>query len=313
MSTGDQSEYMRKKMAERRMGPFATEPKFMKSGFQMWAENERPARQGGAMKDAEEMMSTSRRGDILKQVKKVGEDMWSEFYKGSGKHIEGHCESSSDEESEEEDKMEGGRIGLEGRPKYVVKTSTGTGKPKKARKSKKDTGGKGRMSPEEWEAMGKKDTGKGMVEDAMDAVRRQTGVRDAALKAVKGKRKGTVEEAEDAVRRQSGVRDAAFQMVKGKGYSGNGKGGPIETTYYQTQDGGVGSTDLAPRPRGAKQITFREYLEARAGKASAPAPTTGSGKKVSARAAIVKKVMKEKGLSLPAASKYVKEHGLYKA
>jgi hypothetical protein len=35
------------------------------------------------------------------------------------------------------------------------------------------------------------------------------------------------------------------------------------------------------------------------------------GKKSSARGAIVKKVMREKGLSLPQASKYVKEHGLY--
>lgn len=35
------------------------------------------------------------------------------------------------------------------------------------------------------------------------------------------------------------------------------------------------------------------------------------GKKPSARGAIVSKVMKEKGLSLPLASKYVKEHGLY--
>jgi hypothetical protein len=35
------------------------------------------------------------------------------------------------------------------------------------------------------------------------------------------------------------------------------------------------------------------------------------GKKPSARGAIVKKIMKEKNLSLPMASKYVKEHGLY--
>ena len=37
----------------------------------------------------------------------------------------------------------------------------------------------------------------------------------------------------------------------------------------------------------------------------------GSGKKKSARGEIVKKVMREKGLSLPQASKYVKEHNLY--
>jgi len=37
----------------------------------------------------------------------------------------------------------------------------------------------------------------------------------------------------------------------------------------------------------------------------------GKGKGKSARGEIVKKVMREKGLSLPEASKYVKEHGLY--
>ena len=40
-------------------------------------------------------------------------------------------------------------------------------------------------------------------------------------------------------------------------------------------------------------------------------PASGGKKKSSARGAIVKKVMREKGLSLPQASKYVKEHGLY--
>jgi hypothetical protein len=38
---------------------------------------------------------------------------------------------------------------------------------------------------------------------------------------------------------------------------------------------------------------------------------TGAGRKPSARGAIVSKVMKAKGLSLPEASKYVKDHGLY--
>jgi hypothetical protein len=50
-----------------------------------------------------------------------------------------------------------------------------------------------------------------------------------------------------------------------------------------------------------------------------PVPkTTGSGRKpksgekrVSARGAIVAKIMREKGLNLPQASKYVKDHGLY--
>jgi len=45
-----------------------------------------------------------------------------------------------------------------------------------------------------------------------------------------------------------------------------------------------------------------------------PRPVGGAtcgGKKPSARGAIVKKIMKEKGLSLPQASKYVKDNGLY--
>ena len=47
------------------------------------------------------------------------------------------------------------------------------------------------------------------------------------------------------------------------------------------------------------------------GPAYAPYLGQGSGKKPSVRGAIVKKVMAEHGLSLPQASKYVKEHGLY--
>lgn len=44
-----------------------------------------------------------------------------------------------------------------------------------------------------------------------------------------------------------------------------------------------------------------------------PRPSTsGSGRKPSERGAIVKRIMAEKGMSLPQASKYVKEHGLYK-
>jgi hypothetical protein len=40
-------------------------------------------------------------------------------------------------------------------------------------------------------------------------------------------------------------------------------------------------------------------------------PASGAGRKPSARGAIVSKVMKEKGLSLPEASKYVKMNNLY--
>jgi hypothetical protein len=39
---------------------------------------------------------------------------------------------------------------------------------------------------------------------------------------------------------------------------------------------------------------------------------SGGAKRGSARAEVVRKVMKEKGMSMIEASKYVKQHGLYK-
>ena len=98
MSTGDQSEYLRKKMAERR-AHYEQGGEFMRSGFQKWAENERPARHGGAMKDPLARASMKAGKDILTRVKSMGEDMFARHYKGTARHIQGHDEeSSSDEE-----------------------------------------------------------------------------------------------------------------------------------------------------------------------------------------------------------------------
>lgn len=63
----------------------------------------------------------------------------------------------------------------------------------------------------------------------------------------------------------------------------------------------------------------KDFFRVKGGRYSSKPPThsykggatTCGGKKPSARGAIVKKVMREQGLSLPQASKYVKEHGLY--
>ena len=49
----------------------------------------------------------------------------------------------------------------------------------------------------------------------------------------------------------------------------------------------------------------------RPGSYAGGAKTRSASKAPNARNEIVKKVMKEQGLSLPAASKYVKTHGLY--
>ena len=63
-----------------------------------------------------------------------------------------------------------------------------------------------------------------------------------------------------------------------------------------------------------KHVLKYKGFKAKKGKAQPTAePMEGCGKKraPSKRAELVKKVMKDKGLSLPAASKYVKEHSLY--
>lgn len=58
MSTGDQTEYLRSKMAERGN---AKTPNFSRDGFNAWAESERPARSGGSEKiPAEKQMMPSR-------------------------------------------------------------------------------------------------------------------------------------------------------------------------------------------------------------------------------------------------------------
>lgn len=77
---------------------------------------------------------------------------------------------------------------------------------------------------------------------------------------------------------------------------------------------------LNPKPPKVGTLEDRIYEEARKRRApvasklreaAAEKAKKGAGKKVSARAEIVRKVMKERGCSLPQASKIVKEEGLY--
>jgi len=62
-----------------------------------------------------------------------------------------------------------------------------------------------------------------------------------------------------------------------------------------------------------KHVLKYKGFKAKKGKAQPTAEMEGCGKKraPSKRAELVKKIMKEKGLSLPAASKYVKDNNLY--
>lgn len=65
MSTGDQSAYIRSKVAERGL---AKTPKFMRDGFDAWAESSAPAREGGMEKEPAEMTGLGRKAIHEKYV-----------------------------------------------------------------------------------------------------------------------------------------------------------------------------------------------------------------------------------------------------
>jgi hypothetical protein len=321
MSTGDQSEYLRKKMAERRSN-YEQGGQFMKSGYSLWAENERPARQGGAAKEASEKVSTKAGKDILDRVKSMGEDMFSQYYKGSARHIAGHDEDS--------DSDTGGGYsgnGMEGGEKpryYMVPTPAEVA----ARKAKADA---------------KAHTGKGKLEEhGADLIKMSKGVShkmpDGSMMAglthpKKGKGKMECVHHEDGhgthVRRVGGAASMAVEEVggrrrqtrKGKGFK-EGVDASVKTADhigdvakhgYDAYEKGMAG-DLFGAIDETKDVLSAGLLAKRSAQKAADefAQMGGAGKR-NARAAIVKKIMKEKGLSLPAASKYVKEHGLYKA
>ena len=81
---------------------------------------------------------------------------------------------------------------------------------------------------------------------------------------------------------------------------------PMETKRMAVETARANAMrSLAPVTKGMGRIPRDAQISRGMGGASC------GGKKPSARGAIVKKVMREQGLSLPQASKYVKEHGLY--
>jgi len=84
---------------------------------------------------------------------------------------------------------------------------------------------------------------------------------------------------------------------------------PEPTTEPKLEAAGVSAGSKKPRKK--KEVPASEVIEAAAPKPTEP--IEGSGKKGrSERAEIVKKIMQEKGLKLIEASRYVKEHNLYK-
>lgn len=99
--------------------------------------------------------------------------------------------------------------------------------------------------------------------------------------------------------------------VSGGGVSGGGvSGGNEERAIGGGVSGGAEKKKRAPRKR---KETPAEAPATEAAPVAEPAVEGGAKpKRSNARAAIVGKIMKEKGMKMAEASKYVKEHGLYK-
>lgn len=350
MSTGDQSEYLRKKMAERR-ATYEQGGQFMRSGFQRWAENERPARQGGAMKEGLATASMSAGKDILDRVKSLGEDMFAQYYKGSARHIAGKHEES---DSEEEEDVEGGRalaVGVEdedmgrgysgvgysgngladtlakGALSDLGKMAGKVGAPllqpcepgwkdegvtcSKTVPKKLKTMGKGKaekVTDEDIARMGRLPVGKGKTSDevkralakAVEKAKSQVGFgkleeHGADLIKMGTKGKGRL----DCVHHEDGEGTHVRKVGRAKVPMAKEHGVKPSMETYEKQTLGKGTAkSIADKVFIKKEDIMGEELPHGSGRAS--------------RAALVKKIMKEKGLSLPAASKYVKEHGLYK-
>jgi len=264
MSTGDQSEYLRKKMAERKGRP---RPTFMKSGFQAWAESERPTRMGGAEKEPIERARDGAK-DVIGEAKRLGKQMFEKFYKEGGA-------MESEEESERE---VGGRVFL---PTIA---------------SKRTTKGKGKSTVES--------------EDSIHNVGGRVFLPTIASKrTTKGKGKSTVG-SEDNPRGVVARKNAKSISVLGKVAADYLAGAPItkgrgKRVPKELEEEAEGEIEF----EGSGKLVI-EHKDSGHGAEL----IMGKGKKKpSARGEIVKKVMREKGLSLPQASKYVKEHGLYKA
>jgi hypothetical protein len=68
MSTGDQTEYVRRKAEERNRGRHHRSAQFMKSAFDEWAESERPARFGGAEKVPAVKQMPRRKNDDMSEA-----------------------------------------------------------------------------------------------------------------------------------------------------------------------------------------------------------------------------------------------------
>ena len=330
MSTGDQSQYLRKKMAERRMtSAMGPDPVFMKSGFQRWAENERPTRMGGAEK---EPLAVARDGakNVLNDVRRLGHQMFQKYYEQSGgaRHYAGN---ESECESDEEDY--GGRLmvgDIESNIRGNGMFDSAVGKVALGELGK--TIGKVAAPVFEPCETGWKDEG----------VTCSKTVPKKLKKIGKGLSKcPPTHPIDDGLLCRQPItmkngKVAGGEVIPKKITKGKGK---MECVHHETGEGTVvkkgrgmleeHAADLMKMAKKGKEGSgffedVSDFFTGNTGKKIEARPiftvmddeggsrTVGAGKKKSARGELVKRVMREKGLSLPQASKYVKEHNLYK-
>lgn len=403
MSTGDQSEYLRKKMAERRIrSALGPEPTFMKSGFQRWAENERPTRMGGVEK---EPMEATREGgrNILPELKKLGRQMFEKYYEYEG----GAHEAGSDEESSSsESDMEGGRVdylkreigsGYSGNGYSLYQPGKSVNVTALSKRASQMATGKGlsecppshpiddgllcrqplKMKDGQvtgGEVIPKKITKKGAGKEISQYLGQwyvwETDANGKIIKALSGPHKSE-DEARRGVEKKtrknkagkkhsntkeekhSDDEDEATEALANLGKYGKGRKSGFHSEIMPSmasiktavgkiaQRGsgfkeGVNESKKAFNALGDVAIHGHDaYTHAQSGNVlgmlddskkiytsgvelgdhaqkAAHEFKTGGKKKSSARGELVKRIMKEKGLSLPQASKYVKEHNLYK-
>jgi len=331
MSTGDQSEYLRKKMAERRItSALGGQPAFMKSGFQRWAENERPTRVGGAEK---EPLEKSRDGgrNILPEIKKLGKKMYQQFYEMEGG---AHCEdeSSSDEETggrimaedieqgaqlaEQAKRLQGKGYSGNGASLYQPgKTHAVKAVSKRASKMARGAGLKVDQYLGNWyvwetsdntgEVKGKKGGPYKSKEEAKKALKEMKKEMKEQNKEVKEEAETLVDLSQDHRSREQQERDREEYERKEKERQGKGRKptkASLQAAMGKVEQMGSGKLVIQHKDSGhGSELIMGSGREVGAGK-----------KRSSARGELVKKIMREKGLSLPMASKYVKEHNLYK-
>ena len=272
-------------------------------------------------------------------AEKQGKKALDKFLSGSGMEYDEDEMSSSDEECEEYDEdeeaeMEGGKkkYGVSRFVKDLGKISKAVGakqflKPiaqastKKAVEKIEGAGRRGRPRKMKTAVMsmedlgmegGKKKYGVSRFVKDLGKISKAIGLKQFTKPLAQALTKKAVEKIEGAGRRGRPRNGGALLSGEDEGLDGSYP--PELSTVYKGGKKKYGvSRFVKDLGKISKAVGAKQFLKpiAEASTKKAVEKIQGAGRGRNARAEIVRKVMKEKGLNLPQASKYVKEHGLY--